>query len=179
MITINFSSNNYRLFERIRRALAAACLLLVALMAIIIGTALSVRSEVGTLERKISEMEKSQEAFKTLLNERSRIVKELKDMSALLELRRFSWTQMLTNIEKSFPVGVALTSVEYNPKDRSLALDGKARSPESLRNLIVSLERETAFREPYLKHQSLDKGSIAFNVATFYQGVKTAGVGQR
>ncbi len=179
MITINFSGKNYDLLERFRTGLAVANLLLAAIMVIIIGTALSLRSEIVALDRNVIEMEKSQEAFKTVLDERSRVVKQLTDMSALLELRRFSWVQMLTNIEKAFPIGVALTSVEYNPKDRSLALDGKAQSPESLRNLIVSLEREAAFREPYLKHQSLDKGSIAFNVITFYQDHKTAGLAQR
>jgi hypothetical protein len=84
----------------------------------------------------------------------------------------------LTSGEKIFPVGVALAKIDYNHRDRSLALEGAAESPESLRNLMIGLERTPAFAEPYLKHQSVDKGSISFNVVAFYREPQIAGVAQ-
>jgi hypothetical protein len=55
-------------------------------------------------------------------------------------------------------------------------LNGMAQSPESLRNLVVSLEQSQAFKNPFLKHQSLEKGNLSFNVTTVYHENKGAGV---
>jgi Tfp pilus assembly protein PilN len=74
---------------------------------------------------------------------------------------------------------VALDRMEYNRKDNSLALEGKARSPESLRNLMVGLEKSASFKDPLLKHQSLDKGNISFNVVALYQEHTAAVVAER
>ena len=89
-------------------------------------------------------------------------------MAGLMEARRFSWTRLLTGLEAAFPVGVALTKLDFNPKERTLVIEGVAQSPEALRNLMVGLEKSTYFRDPLLKHQSVDKGIISFNVASVY-----------
>jgi hypothetical protein len=71
---------------------------------------------------------------------------------------------------------VALTHVEYKAKERMVMLDGMAQSPEALRNLVVGLEQSQSFKNPFLKHQSLEKGNLSFNVTTLYHENKTAGV---
>ena len=169
MIAINFASRNYRIVEKVRLALLAVNVLLALAIVAMVWTALSLRAQSAGMEGRIGDLLKTEEQFKPLLTERDRIVKEFASMSGLLESRRFSWTELLTDIEKVFPTGVALNKIEY-AKDGALMLDGAARSPESLRNLMVGLERSASFRDAYLKHQSVDKGSISFNVVVFYKG---------
>jgi len=178
MISINFAQKNYRLLAGIYAGLVAVNVLLLAATAIIIVTSLSLRADLGTLDLRLREMAAAEEKAKPLLAERDRVVKDLGAMSGLMESRKFSWTRFLTDLETVFPVGVALDRVEYKPRERALTLDGSAQSPESLRNLVVGLERSASFKDPYLKHQSVDKGSIEFNVVASYQGHQAAVVAQ-
>jgi Tfp pilus assembly protein PilN len=106
--------------------------------------------------------------MRPVLLEREVLVKNLNAMSGLLESRRFSWTRLLTSIEAIVPIGVAMKNVDFDPRDRVLVLEGTAQSPEALRNLIVGLEQSASFKDPFLKHQSLEKGSISFNVVAVY-----------
>lgn len=178
MIPINFASRNYGLIRRIETGIIVLAVLLLIAAAFIIQRGILLRGEIAALDKKVKEMEAAEEQVLPLLAERDRVVKDLEAMSGLIESKRFSWTQLLTRIERIFPVGVAVAKVQYNPRDRSLALDGAAQSPESLRNLMIGLEGNSAFKDPYLKHQSIDKGSISFNVIAFYNEPKAAVVGQ-
>ncbi len=173
MIAINFASRNYGIVEKIRLALLAVNVLLAVAIVAMVWIALLLRSQTAGMERRIGDLLKTEEQLKPLLAERDRIVKEFSSMSGLLESRRFSWTELLTDVEKVFPTGVALKKMEY-AKDGALTLDGTAQSPESLRNLMIGLERSANFRDAYLKHQSVDKGSISFNVVVFYKGHPTS-----
>ena len=177
MISINFATRDYRQAERVGMALLAATALLALGAATLVWMFFLLRTDTGSVEKKIGELVKTEEQFKPLLAERDRILSEFASMSGLLESRRFSWTELLTDIEKVFPTGVALSKVDY-AKDGTLTLDGEAQSPESLRNLMVGLERSASFRDAYLKHQSLDKGSISFNVVVLYKGHQAPGLAQ-
>jgi Tfp pilus assembly protein PilN len=130
------------------------------------------------VENKLNDAQATDEQTQPLFYEREQLVKDLTAMSGLLESRKFSWTRLLTSIEAVVPTGVALTRVEFNDKERTVMLDGKARSPEALRSLVVGLEKSASFKEPFLKHQSLEKGSISFNVIAVYHADSSAGVAQ-
>jgi Tfp pilus assembly protein PilN len=109
------------------------------------------------------------------MQERQQLVKDLGDMSALLEARRFSWTQLLTGIEASFPSGVALTQLDFKSREGAVTIEGTARSPEALSGLMIGLQKSRSFKSPLLKHQSMDKGNLSFNVAVTYQEHLAAG----
>jgi Tfp pilus assembly protein PilN len=169
MIAINFASRNYRLIEWIRSGLIAACVILGVIMIALIWTAVSLRVDISALDAKLKELEAVEKQVQPALLERGQLVKDLSAMSGLLESRKFSWTRLLTSIEAVVPVGLALHKVDFNPKDHMLTLEGTAHSPESLRNLIVGLEKSASFKDPFLKHQSLEKGNISFNVVAVYR----------
>jgi Tfp pilus assembly protein PilN len=179
MIAINFASRNYRLISRISAGLVAMNVLLIAATAVMLWTARSYNADVTVMDQKLKELKDAEDQMKPVLSERDRIIKELTAMSGLVEARRFSWTRLLTSIEAVVPAGVALDRMEYNRKDNSLSLEGKALSPESLRNLMVGLEKSASFKDPLLKHQSLDKGDISFNVVALYQEHTAVGVVKR
>lgn len=174
-IVVNFASTDYRLLARIHTGLLAACALLALLLAVNVGAALSYRADIAVGKRTLAALAARDEAIKPVLMEREQLVRELGAMSALLDAKRFSWTRFLTAVEEVFPLGVALGAVAVNPKSGSLTLQGAALSPEALRNLMVGLERSRTFAEPFLKHQSLDKGNISFDVAARYREDKTSG----
>jgi Tfp pilus assembly protein PilN len=178
MITINFASGNYRLVARIRAGLIAGSVVLCIALAGMIWTAVSLRENISALDRKLKNAEAMDAQVQPLLREHDQLVKDLAAMSGLMESRKVSWTRLLTSIEAVIPRGVALNKVDFNPKDRTLMLEGMAQSPESLGTLVVGLEKSSSFTDPLLKHQSLVKGSISFNVTAVYREDKSAGVAQ-
>ncbi len=169
MISINFASNNYRTAVQIARAFTVGSIMLACLTAGMVWKSISLRTAAGLLQEKSKETEISDGQMKSLLAEREQLVKDLSAMSGLMDARKFSWTRFLTSIEAVVPLGVALKKVEYDPANRTLSIDGMAQSPEALRNLIVGFEKSVSFTAPFLKHQSLEKGIISFNVVAVYQ----------
>jgi Tfp pilus assembly protein PilN len=178
MITINFASRNYRLIARVRFGLIAGSIFLLVLMAGMLWITTVLRENVASMDHKLQELRAADEQARPELLERERLVKDLTAMSGLMEARKISWTRLLTGIEAVVPVGVALKHVEFNPKGSTLSLNGMARSPESLRNLVVAMEKSASFKDPFLKHQSLEKGSISFDVVTVYREDKISSVAQ-
>ncbi len=174
MISINFATRNFRLSALISKGLLIGSVILMLTAAAMLWTSVSLRRDGSMLEQKLKASEAAHEEVMPVLAERARLVKDLSAMSGLLESRKFSWTKFLTNIEKAVPTGVAMKRIDFNPHDGTLSLEGVAQSPEALRNLIVGLERSASFRESFLKHQSLEKGSISFNVVAVYYEDKNA-----
>ncbi len=168
MITINFASRNYRLASRLSAGLAVVTVLLTAVLSIQVWFFTDSRAGRVALEQKLKQQTDREEQIRPVLQERARIVSDLTAMAGMMEARRFSWTRLLTGLETAFPIGVALTKLEFNTKERTLVIEGVAQSPEALRNLMVGLEKSAYFKDPLLKHQSVDKGTISFNVASFY-----------
>jgi len=178
MITINFASRNYRLIARIRSGLIAGSIFLIVIAAGVLWISVSLRENVSSMDLKLRELKAADEQTRPALLERERLVKDLTAMSGLMEARKISWTWLLTSVEAVVPVGVALKHVEFNPKVSTLTLNGMARSPESLHNLVVAMEKSSSFINPFLKHQSLEKGNISFNVVAVYREDKSRAVAQ-
>jgi len=170
MISINFASKNYRAFDKIFKLLIAGSIVLVCIAVILLWKSARLSKDLSTMQHNLEQAASGDDQVKSVLAERAQLVKDLEAMTGLIDARRFSWTQFLTSIESVVPVGVALKNLIFNPKDRILTLEGVAESPESLRNLMVGLEKSTYFADPLLKHQSLDRGTISFDVVAVYHG---------
>jgi type IV pilus assembly protein PilN len=174
MIAINFASRNYRLSALLTKAFLIGSIILALTASGMLWSSVTLRRDSANMEKKLQEAEAADVAVKPVLAERARLVRDLSAMSGLLESRRFSWTKFLSSLERAVPTGVAMKHIDFNPREGTLSLEGVAQSPEALRNLIVGLERSASFREPLLKHQSQEKGSISFNVVAIYSGNKKA-----
>ena len=174
-VSINFAGVDHRRIARVRSALIGVIILLAFLAGWLSLQLRSYRDQGAAMERQITELAAAQTKLRPDMDERLKLVKDLTAMSGLLEARRFSWTRFLTAIEAAFPPGIALTRVELNPRDRNAVLEGAARSPEALSSLMIGLQRSGSFRNPLLKHQSMDKGNLSFNVTVQYQGPVAAG----
>lgn len=178
LITINFAGTNFRLLLRLQQGLLLVVVLLGITTGMLIWKANSYRVQSAVLTQQVREFTASIEKLRPAMQERQQLIKDLGDMTGLLDARRFSWTRLLTGIEATFPSGVALTKLDFNRRELAVALEGTASSPESLSNLMIGLQRSSSFRSPLLKHQSIDKGNISFNVAITYQEHLAAGSDQ-
>jgi len=179
MVSINFATRNYRLSAIITKGLLIGSIVLLMTASAMLWTSFSLRRDIAIMEKKLKDAETADAEIKPVLAERALLTKNLSAMSGLLESRRFSWTKFLTNVETVVPTGVAMNRIDCNPHDGSISFEGVAQSPEALRNLIVGLERSASFKEPFLKHQSQEKGSISFNVVAIYYGNTNAAVASR
>ena len=175
LITINFARTNFGLLMRVRQGLIVTVVLLGTVTGILLWKANSYSVQSSALRQQVGEFTASIEKLRPVMQERQQLVKDLGDMSGMLEARRFSWIQLLTGIEAAFPSGVALTRLEFNAREQSVALEGTAQSPEALSGLMIGLQKSRSFKNPLLKHQSMDKGNLSFNVAVTYQGHLAAG----
>ncbi len=176
MINVNFASRNYRAAQSLVRVLFGAAAVLFLAAAGMVWEATTLGRDLSSMQQKLKMAEEEDVRVESTLFERARLVKSLNEMSGIIEARRFSWTQFLTSLEAAVPVGVALKNVVFNPRDRTLSIEGMARSPEALRDLMVGLEKSVAFANPLLKHQSLEKGILSFNVVAVYHEHKNASV---
>lgn len=166
---MNFASRDYRLSSLLVSGLAAAGAVLLMIAVIMVWTAFSHRDEKTARARQTADLTARNEEMRSSLEEREGLLRDLSAMAGLIEARKFSWTRLLTGVEEVFPAGAALERLQYDPKDRSLVLDGRAQSPEALRNLMVGLEKSPLFKDPLLKHQSVEKGVISFTVGAHYR----------
>ena len=174
-INVNFARTDYRLIARLQRGGIAAIALLGVIAGVLLWTAGSYRNQGAVAEQHVRDLADSAGKLRPAIEERHQLVKNLSAMSGLIEARRLSWTQFLTGIEAAFPAGIALTKVDFHPRDLTVLLEGAAQSPEALSGLMIGLQRSRSFKNPQLKHQSMDKGSLSFNVAVSYQGHHAAG----
>jgi Tfp pilus assembly protein PilN len=175
VITINFSGTDYRLAAKVRAGFLLVSLGLLCTAAGLFWMTHVTRASTATVERRVQELESAQKQLEPLVQERKLVIEQLTAMSDVLDARRFSWTRLLTRIEETFPSGAALERLEYHPREHTVVLEGKARSPEALSALMIGLERSRSFTNPLLKHQSMDKGILTFNVTVISQDAPADG----
>ena len=168
-ITINFAGTDYRLITRVRAVLLVLLAILHCTAGGMVMLARTHHAKRAAGEQTVQELLMSQQKLQPVVAERQRVVENLTTMSALLEAKRFSWTRFLSALEEAFPPGVALTRLDFSPRERNVGLEGRASSPEALSGLMIRLERSPSFKNPLLKRQSMEKGSLSFHVGVIYQ----------
>lgn len=172
-ISINFAAVNYRLAELLRTALWALGAVLSVTAVLLLLQTRSLRAEAAAIDADLQKLSVSLQDLRPAMEERQRIVGNLNAMSAFVGARAFSWTGMLTSVEEAFPAGLVLDRLAFG--SGTVELEGDAQSPEALSGLMIGLQKSRAFRNPQLKRQSLDKGSLKFHVAVVYQDIPAGG----
>lgn len=175
MIAINFSGTDYRLVHRVRAILFAFAAALGIVAVVLAGLGASYRSKAAAVTREVQEVQAAGEKMLPALQEREQLARNLGEMASLVEARRLSWTGVLTAIEEVFPSGVALDRLEFDPRQRVVDLEGEARSPEGLSALMIGLQRTEMLKNPLLKRQSMEKGTLTFHVTVNYQEALATG----
>lgn len=110
------------------------------------------------------------------------IQEEVVFFNQLAEKRRFSWTQLLHDLEGAFPTGTSIGKIQRDAKAATITIDGQAAGMTELRALMARLETSAAFRQPVLHQHQLesshrddggDRGGsrVEFSVTVDYSGL--------
>lgn len=85
------------------------------------------------------------------------IREEVVFINQLAEKRRFSWTQLLHDLEEALPAGTSIGKIQRDVKQGTITIDGRATGMTALNALMSTLQSRTPFRLPVLHHhQSAD-----------------------
>lgn len=76
-------------------------------------------------------------------------------INQLAEKRRFSWTQLLADMEEALPPGTSIGKIQLDFKDATVTIDGTAVRMQDLNVLITRLQKRPAFTHAVLHHHRL------------------------
>ena len=82
--------------------------------------------------------------------EMTALVRDVKFANQLAENRVFSWTRLLSDLERAVPPRVSISSVTLNFKESTILLNGAVRTLPDLAALVNSLESHDQFRKVVL-----------------------------
>jgi hypothetical protein len=142
-------------------------------------------------ESRLIEEEVSRYATATgrteLLNQQVTAQLEQGRLTQLAQKRRFSWTQLLHDLEETCPPGIAIGKIQRDAHAATMMISGHAASMGELQALMSQLQTRSAFRRPVLHHHQLadssspegaaerDGGRVEFSVTVEYHGISDRG----
>lgn len=106
-----------------------------------------------------------------------RVRSEVAIANKVLSGRSFSWTEVLTGLEKSLPDGAILLQINPDFDKMKITFSGLGTSMESVLGMVDSMNRSELFREAVLVKHSEDKntarrgkpdGMIHFSITSYY-----------
>ncbi len=115
------------------------------------------------------------------------IQQEVRFVNQLAEKRRFSWTQLLHDLEETVPPGIAIGKIQRDAQAATMTINGHAASMGELHALMSQLQTRPAFHRPILHHHQLadqsstegvgerEGGRVEFSVTVEYQGIPKTG----
>ncbi|MBS0156471.1 MAG: PilN domain-containing protein [Nitrospira sp.] len=99
-----------------------------------------------------------------------RLSSEVDLANQLLEKRTFSWTTFLTELERTIPPRLVLTSVRLDQSSKTVQLTGTAVSLEDIMAFTVGLHNHATFKDPVLaQHRVGSNGLVEFDVSVRYR----------
>ena len=89
--------------------------------------------------------------------------------NSIIDKKMYNWLDLLDKLEKVVPEGIAISSVEPDPKGQSLKLSGIGRNFTKLRVFMEKLEESNYVTDVYLTSQgrsrlSDDMQGVTFNI---------------
>jgi len=149
---------------RLGIAVLAALVVLFALgLHLLHGSAEQARRRTAELDGKISRIATERQGYQTLMrqNDNQRLVAETGALNELIELKAFSWTLAMQNLETVLPAGVQVLTLEpQREKDGHISVHLLVGGPrEKVEELVRGLEHSARFRNPYIKGETAEQNS--------------------
>ncbi len=156
----------------------SAALLVLALL--MVANVWGIAADVGerkSLERQVAAMsEKFKSANKGMTEkDYAALQARINFANATIEKKMYNWLELLDRLEQVVPEGVAITSLDPDPKDRALKLVGVTRNFRNLRTFLEHLEGSKYFTDVYLLSQAEMKLADVSQGITFTLSCKVAG----
>lgn len=171
MFTINLATRVYIDKRLLRFCTGAAAILLAGFLVLVVQNVMRNSAEMKDLEKQITVMDEKIRTANRGFSEKNynTLVERINFANSVIEKKTYNWLSLLDRLEKVVPDGVAISSIQPEPKSQSLKLSGITRSFKNLRIFMEHLEDSKLFSDMYLVSQTetkLGDGSqgIAFNL---------------
>jgi type IV pilus assembly protein PilN len=127
--------------------------------------------EIKKLTQNLSSMEDKFKAVSSGVPEKeyTALLGKIDFANAIIDKKMYNWLDLLDKLEKVVPEGIAISSVDPDPKGQSLKLSGVGRSFMKLRVFMEKLEESNYVTDVYLTSQgssrlSDDMQGVTFNI---------------
>jgi Tfp pilus assembly protein PilN len=99
------------------------------------------------------------------------LAKQVAALNQVLEIKAFSWTALLNDLEAAMPKKVSISSIRPDLKTRMLTLDGVALTLQDVTELMTSLQTSGRFTDVFLQQQrSTENNRTEFTIQCRYRG---------
>lgn len=173
-LKINLATRTYVDTGKANGALAIACFFLflglffsIKAIATNAGEMKLVQQNVATLEQK--------EKGKVGEKEYQALLARIGAANTIIARKSYNWLQLLDRLETVVPDGVAMTSIQPDPKGRELKLAGVARNFADMRRFMENLEETQFFTDVYLLSNSESKVGASQKGMSFTITCKVSG----
>jgi Tfp pilus assembly protein PilN len=93
--------------------------------------------------------------------EMARIRTDVGFLNQLAEKRAFSWVQLLSDLEATVPLPIAISSAKVNFQESTVTLNGAAQDLSSLNMFVMNLQKHEAFRKAALLNHHVHEDETA------------------
>ena len=174
--TINLATKIY-INTKLLKLSTAAAILLLALTLILTIRNVSAKSE--EMKRLANEIATLDSKFKTTSKgvsekEYHALLDRIGFANTVIEKKMYNWVGLLDKLEQVVPDGIAISSIDPDPKGHELKLAGIARSFNNLRIFMEHLEDTKFFTDVYLVSQGESKLGDTVQVIDFKLTCKVA-----
>jgi type IV pilus assembly protein PilN len=123
------------------------------------------RQRTAQLDSQIARVTTERQGYQNLMRqpENQRLVAETGTLNDLIELKAFSWTLAVRNLETVLPAGVQVLTLEpQREKDGRITVHILVGGPrEKVEELVRALEHSARFRNPYIKGETAEQSNNA------------------
>lgn len=121
------------------------------------------RHRAAKLDVQIARIEAERQSYQALMHapDNQRLIAETGALNELIELKAFSWTLAVRNLETVLPAGVQVLTLEpQREKDGRITVHLLVGGPrEKVEELVRALEHSERFRNPYIKGETAEQAN--------------------
>jgi type IV pilus assembly protein PilN len=143
--------------------LAALALLFALGLHLLHGRAEQARQRTAALDTQIARIAAERQGYQSLMKQpgNQRLVAETGVLNELIDLKTFSWTLAMQNLETVLPAGVQVLTLEpQREKDGRISVHLMVAGPrERVEELVRGLEHSARFRNPYIKGETAEQAT--------------------
>ncbi len=155
-LKINLATRTYVDSAKVNGALAVVGFLLVLGLFFNIKTIATNAGEMKRIRQEVTILEEKEKG-KVGEKEYQALLARIGVANAIIARKSYNWLQLLDRLETIVPDGIAMTSIQPDPKGGELKLTGVGRNFADMRRFMENLEATKFFTDVYLLSNSESK----------------------
>jgi len=157
---INLATRRYVNTGQLNLIIVVALVLLIGACGSILYTITAASSEIRRLDAELGGQVNKEGMGKAVpAQEYQALLGKIKFANSIITRKSYDWLALLNRLEEVVPDGIALTSVDPDPKGVDLKVTGAALNFNTLRRFMEQLESSTAFTDVFLVSHAENKVS--------------------